>query len=208
MSWLCIPGWATSPDIFDPILPADLNIDRVDLNFFSEGEFTKVTKSHYDCVICYSLGSLLALKLMNINDVKKIIFIGGFSSFLGSDIKQAKLRKIKISLMIRGLKKAPSKVLKDFYTEAELNFNEKPTINVNNLIHGLELLRDCDMYQELCNTEAEIFTIHGKDDVIVPEELNRMQFEEKVSQRYILDGNHGIIESSSAEIQKILSEII
>ena len=208
MNWLCIPGWATSPDIFDSILPTELNIDRIDLNFFNKTEFPKLEIPSHDCIICYSLGSLLALRSMNINNVKKIIFIGGFSSFLGSDLKQAKLRKIKISLMIRGLKKDPSKVLKDFYNEAGLNFNKKPTININNLIHGLELLRDCDMYQELCETEAEIFTIHGKGDVIVPEELNRMQFKDKVSQRYVLDGGHGIIESRSDEIQKILSEII
>ena len=208
MKWLAIPGWATSPDIFDLILPENLNVECVDLNFYEQPEFPDIKINEFDGIICYSLGSLLALKNIEESNIKKIIFIGGFTSFPGSDAKQSKLRKMKVKLMIRGLKKDPEKILRDFSEEAGLNFTEKATINVNNLIHGLELLRDCDMSHALYKTEAEIFTIHGKDDVIVPEELNDMQFKEKVSQKYILDGNHGIIQNSSEEIKKILSEII
>ena len=118
------------------------------------------------------------------------------------------MRKMKINLMLRGLKRDPAKVIGDFYTEAGLKQSIEKTLNVNNLIHGLELLRDCDMSHALCNTEAEIITIHGKDDVIVPEELNRMQFTNTEKERYTLDGNHGIIQSKSPEIKKILSEIV
>ena len=205
MKWLCIPGWATGTDIFEDIIPDEASCDVVELNFFNNDDFPENITDGYQGIICYSLGSLLALGVSNI---KKIIFIGGFSFFPGVEAREAKMRKMKINLMIRGLKKNPEKTLEDFYTEAGLEVNVRKNLNVNNLIHGLELLRDCDMSHALCNTDAEIFTIHGKDDVIVPEELNRMQFTTIVKERFLIDGNHGIIQSQSPQIKKLLSEII
>ena len=134
--------------------------------------------------------------------IQKVILIGGFTYFPGED----KRRKLKISLMIRGLKKNPEKVLTDFYKEAELPEQSHDKINVNNLIRGLELLRDCDMSHALLNNDTKLYTIHGDQDSIVPEELNRMQF--KDSKHFSLEGNHSIILTKAKEIKKIISEII
>ena len=208
MKWLCIPGWATPPAIFNDLIPNKHQFHTLDLNFFNKDPFPEISLEGYEGLICYSLGSLLTLNSLEKSSLKKIVFIGGFTHFPGKDPKGSKLRKMKINLMLRGLKRDPAKVIGDFYTEAGLKQSIEKTLNVNNLIHGLELLRDCDMSHALCNTEAEIITIHGKDDVIVPEELNRMQFTNTEKERYTLDGNHGIIQSKSPEIKKILSEIV
>lgn len=202
MKWLCIPGWATGPGIFSNLLPKNTALKAIDLNFFNNEPFPKCDDSDPEGIICYSLGSLIALKLIEKRKTKKVIFIGGFSFFPGNDKK----RSLKINLMIRGLKKTPEKVLADFYEEAGLPLTTHTKININNLIHGLELLRDCDMSHALYNSDTEIFTIHGAQDSIVPEELNRMQFKE--SKHYSIEGNHSIILTKADEIKKIISEII
>ena len=202
MNWLCIPGWGTEPDIFNKIIPEGTQAETLDLNFFNEEDFPDTSQKKVDGVICYSLGSLIGLELMELTSIKKAIFIGGFSFFPGEDKK----RKLKINLMIRGLKKDPAKVLDDFYSEAGLPNLAGKEINVNNLIHGLELLRDCDMSHALCNNKSEIYTIHGDQDSIVPEKLNRMQFKE--SKHFSIEGQHSIILTQSNEVKKIISEII
>jgi len=202
MKWLCIPGWATDPDIFSEIPPSNHDFQKLDFNFFNDQDFPDCEELNADGIICYSLGSLIALQIMERKNIQKAIFIGGFTFFPGDDKK----RKLKISLMIRGLKKNPEKTLADFYAEAGLPQKSFTKINVTNLIHGLELLRDCDMSHALRNTNSEIYTIHGDQDSIVPEEQNRMQF--KNNKHFSLNGNHAIILSKSNEIKKIISEII
>ena len=202
MKCLCIPGWATSPDIFSDLLPDNLISEEVDFNFFNDLGFPENEEKEIDTILCYSLGSLYALTLMERVKIQKVILIGGFTYFPGED----KRRKLKISLMIRGLKKNPEKVLTDFYKEAELPEQSHDKINVNNLIRGLELLRDCDMSHALLNNDTKLYTIHGDQDSIVPEELNRMQF--KDSKHFSLEGNHSIILTKAKEIKKIISEII
>lgn len=206
MSWLAIPGWATQPDIFSDILPENLDIEIINLNFDQEREFPEIKNKKHDGIICFSLGSLLALEAVQKNEAEKIVFISGFTHFPGFDKMTSRKRKMKINLMIKGLKRDSAKTLADFYSEAGLSIEPSTFNNVTNLIHGLELLRDCDMSHALKNTEAKIFTIHGKNDSIVPEELNRMQFNNET--HFSLSGDHGIIQSKSEEIKKILSEII
>ena len=206
MSWLAIPGWATRPDIFSEILPENLDFELANLNFDNDGSFPEIKNKHYDGIICYSLGSLIALKAALKNSPEKIIFISGFTFFPGFDAIEARKRKMKINLMIKGLKRDAAKTLTDFYSEAGLTTKPSTANNVINLIHGLELLRDCDMSHALKNNVSKIFTIHGKNDSIVPEEMNRMQFNNV--NHISLAGDHGIIQSKNEEIKKILSEII
>ena len=202
MKYLCIPGWATNPDIFSDILPDKLISEAIDFNFFNDLDFPHEKEDkNIDTVICYSLGSLYALELIGKAKVQKVILIGGFTYFPGDDKK----RKLKINLMIRGLKQKPEKVLAEFYKEAGLPQQKHDKINVNNLIRGLELLRDCDMSHALLNNETKLYTIHGDQDSIVPEELNRMQF--KNSKHFSLEGDHSIILTKAEEIKKIISEI-
>lgn len=206
MSWLAIPGWATNPGIFSDILPENLDLELANLNFDNDGKFPEIKNIKYEGIICYSLGSILALGTLLKNAPEKIIFISGFTYFPGFDDLEARKRKMKINLMIKGLKKDAARTLTDFYSEAGLTVKSSTANNVINLIHGLELLRDCDMSHALKNTESKIFTIHGKNDSIVPEEMNRMQFNNE--NHISLTGDHGIIQSKSEEIKKILSEII
>ena len=206
MNWLCIPGWATTPEIFNDIIPANIPFERFDFNFFNNKDFNTGQYIKTEGIICFSQGSLTALQIAQKSDIKRIIFIGGFTFFPGHDVKTGKLRKMKINLMIRGLKKNREKTLNDFYIEADLPLKAPTTFNVTNLIHGLELLRDCDMSHALTEIDSEIETIHAREDKIIPESLHKIQF--KNARHYRLKGNHGSFLSQPDELKQILTEIL
>lgn len=206
MDWLCIPGWATTPDMFTNVMPEKSSFKTVDFNFFNDLAYPGELQANVQGIVCFSLGSLAALQLTTKIKIKKIVFLGGFTYFPGMQEKSARRRQMKINLMIREMKKNPLKVLNDFYQEAGLPAKKMTKMNTINLIHGLELLRDCDMSHVLAVTNSEVVTIHAKEDKIIPLEIHNKQF--MSGKHFLIEGNHGTFLSNPDKVKQILREVV
>ena len=205
MKWLCFSGWAVEPGLLKSIAPAD-DVIEVDYNFFKEGAFPEIEqvipKEPYS-ILCYSMGTLHALEAALLFPPQEIVSIAGFASFAGFG-KDAKKRRLLILQMIKGLKKSSEKTVNDFRRKAGLNNFNTSMFNTDNLIKGLELLKDCDMSQAL-NSELKLTLISSDNDEIVPAHISSQLLSGPGEKRLsILRGSHGAWQNNKEEIARII----
>ena len=209
MKWIGLPGWATNKNILSSLIP-DNQIELVDYNFYSEKDFPSINQvaslisgEEYG-IICYSMGSLLALELSQIKKPKLIISMGGFCHFPGYD-QNSKRRRLIIMQMLKGLKRDPAKTISDFNLKAGLTSLPQEYLNVNNLSKGLELLKDGDMSQAL-KSELDIISICAKEDEIVPDYISKQLLQGPGKRKAVfVSGNHGFVQNQE-NIQEIIKQ--
>ena len=202
MKWLCFPGWAVEFGHLRAMAP---EAEEINYHFYSEGSFPEIENfipSVPYSILCYSMGTLHALKAAQISRPEKIVSIAGFAHFPGKG-DDAKRRKLLIMQMIRGLKSNPVKTVKDFSLKAGLEPPSCDEFNTNNLIKGLELLKDCDMSQAL-NNNLNLTLISSDNDTIVPGHISKQLLSGEGCREHItIQGSHGAWQSKMEKIREI-----
>ena len=212
MNWISLPGWATDKSILTPLLPPEHSIEEIDFNFFNESPFPSVEHIASQLpesygIICYSLGTLVALKLSKIKLPEQIICIGGFSHFPGTGAL-SKRRKLQIRQMMKGIRIGAHKTVLDFCTQAQLKMPQYDYLNENNLLKGLELLKDCDMSQASESETLNIFSIYGNEDNIVPEVVSQQLMVGNGKRKMVkINGGHGIIHTHADTVKELIKGI-
>jgi hypothetical protein len=210
MNWLSLSGWAMEKCSLSSLLPQNSKVTEVDYHFFDDASFPDdrelekfIPEGPYN-IICYSMGTLTALKLCLIKKPEKMISICGFTHFPGCG-REAKRRKLNILQMIKGLKNNPTKTLEDFSIQAGLQLPELKFINQANLIKGLELLKDADTSLASQGVNIKLLSIYGNNDLIVPEAItDQMVPDHGNRQKVCLTGGHGIVQTHVNNIQELI----
>lgn len=210
MNWLSLSGWAMEKSSLSSLLPHDSKITEVDYHFFDDGSFPDdreleefIPEGPYN-IICYSMGTLIALKLCLIKKPEKMVSICGFTHFPGFD-REAKRRKLNILQMIKGLKNNPTKTLKDFSVQAGLQLPQLKLINQSSLIKGLELLKNDDMSLASQGENIKLLSIYANNDLIVPEAItDQIVTGNGNRQKACLAGGHGIVQTHVNNIQELI----
>ncbi|NQZ59824.1 MAG: hypothetical protein HRT88_20420 [Lentisphaeraceae bacterium] len=76
MKWICLPGWATEPQLLSDLLPESAEKIEIDFNFFHDEAFPAVNEIQQHIpdedygIICFSMGTLFALELCKIKQPK------------------------------------------------------------------------------------------------------------------------------------------
>ncbi|MCM8534433.1 MAG: hypothetical protein NE334_00695 [Lentisphaeraceae bacterium] len=212
MKWLLIPGWATAPDIFEPYLDlisspllynwgfetnSSISDDERILNELEDNDFG---------IISFSMGCLKSLEISQKLKPKKLIFIGGFSNFCGTSNRSQ--RQAQIGLMIKGLHSNPQKVLKRFYLGSQINESQlKGELNTDNLIKGLEKLKNDDFSSISNSLKLENHLIQGIQDAIVPNDIYQTIIGEQTIVHEI-EGGHGMLDNNRESVRRLLSQIL
>ena len=80
MKWICLPGWATEPQLLSDLLPESAEKIEIDFNFFHDEAFPAVNEIQQHIpdedygIICFSMGTLFALELCKIKQPKPLLF--------------------------------------------------------------------------------------------------------------------------------------
>jgi hypothetical protein len=210
MNWLSLSGWAMEKSSLTDLLPRDSQVTEVDYHFFSNGLFpdkqdleSLIPEGPYS-MVCYSMGTLSALELCGFKLPERLICISGFAHFPG-DGRDGKRRKLNILQMIKGIKNDSAKTLNDFTKQAGLKMPTPEFINEDNLIKGLELLKDGDMCLAAQNNNLKLLSIYGSEDRIVSKPINdQLMTDRGECQKVVLAGGHGIIQTHVNKIQDLI----
>ncbi|MCM8530597.1 MAG: hypothetical protein NE330_05490, partial [Lentisphaeraceae bacterium] len=166
MKCLLIPGWATSPNIFEPYLDLFDSPIRYDWGFTEnsnqsdDATILDQLREKDFAIVSFSMGCLKSLEFTKILPPSKLIFIGGFSKFCG--IQKKAQRELQIDLMIKGLHNNPQKVLKRFYLGSQISNSQlSGELNLGNLIKGLEKLKNDDFSAISNSLKLENHLIQG-----------------------------------------------
>lgn len=195
---IIISGWAVQTVVWRPILnllEKDYEVIIIDWNDvnshdgFKEKVMTILKENHINrfSIIGWSLGSLVAIDIVNTNSYKidNLILISGTSKFIQDQREKYNIgwhKKI-LQSMIYMLKKHPEETInkfhKNLFSKLEVKegyhdrySNEILTSNKNSSIEslalGLEYLMLKDFRDKINNINIPVLLIHGEKDLICP----------------------------------------
>ena len=174
---LWIPGWASTFEIWkEDIQTSFPNMEHLFLSFADLLEPRPVNASDIRNIVCWSMGALRTVQHSNSKDLKNIIYLHPAFDFCNA---QSGWNPKIINLMIRKLKKDKQAVLADFAKQMgfipqkqEEDWIQYATAQSSEeLIRGLEILRDEIFYPENVEKAYQEYCFFGKEDYIVKSEL-------------------------------------
>ncbi len=164
MKNLLFPGWASFRKFYEKELIEEFIYD--DFSYENNEEIN---------VIAWSMGTLKALEYIKNHKINKLIFLAPTSNFIKTTSREL------IDNMIEGIKANKIETLNNFY---RLNFsknsdylsfitnyeNEIIGMNEEELVRGLEFLRDKVVLDYSFENVKEIYVITGKRDKVINSE--------------------------------------
>ena len=226
MKTLFFPGWATSPEIFEPYY-RDLQPDSfmaMDFGYFSDRSGiaglkpteTAACLPDERCVIVgVSMGSLHALHAAALfpERVAGVLIVSGFARFLEDEGYPAQA-KTALETMRAQLAEKPRALLGGFYRSlaypSKIYFKVPDTLNLERLDEGLRLLGELDMRALLTNIGCPVSIVHGGRDKIVSRFCAEF-LAERISCANLTifdDAGHGVLATHAAECQKLLEDFV
>ena len=158
----------------------------VDYGFFSKGDGLELFSSESwlndlqpdssYMLIAHSMGALFALRNSQLrNSAERIIIYSGFARFAESEDNPYGKRVAEIEVMRKQLRRNPAMLLRSFYrtmmAPQKLRISQMEYYNTEKLDEGLELLKNCDIRNELDDLSVPVEIIHGAEDKIVSVKL-------------------------------------
>ena len=147
-------GWAVSSDALESLVSARYpNVDHLivdSVENWTEEAYRNI--DDVDWVLGYSTGAFLLLMEKSIlKRAKNVMLFAPFIDFRVESDLGGKTRRGQLEFLVRWLRKDPIVAIADFYQRAELRFSTPPklSLKVNDLIWGIELLRDTGLEPEV-----------------------------------------------------------
>lgn len=168
--FIFIHGWGFDKAIWQNIINLLLkksfcsSVFCIDLNFFSKGKDKtfKLGVPKKTIVVTHSYGLHWFLK--NKIECAGLINLFGSPDFTAYQV-ESKKKKLILKKMIKNFKNNPAKVLQDFYSKCEVEFN-KSSINFENLLNALNCLDEDKLEREFFKINFNIMSYYIIDDPI------------------------------------------
>ena len=180
---IILPGWGVPISEYEGV-GADLIVDYgfwgntpLSLEAPSEWLDSLIPNGKSYRLIAHSMGALFALRTSQLRDsASEIIICGGFSKFVKSDDNIYGQPPETVDLMLNQLKKNPFILLKSFYrtmNAPDKRLIKMPNVEINNeqLEIGLNVLKNCDIRNDLSSINLPVKIFHGEDDRIASYKL-------------------------------------
>ncbi|MEN7973695.1 MAG: alpha/beta hydrolase [Verrucomicrobiota bacterium] len=166
---LLITGWAHGKEAVQPM--ADALAADYDIRILTGAQvLNDQSIPSADHIVTGSMGGLLAMELLP-ESCRKLVLISSTAKFCADEDYTCGTPERVLSRMIRQLKRNPEAVLEEFYKNVHYPHQPLPTnpsCTQDNLVSGLEYLRDSDVRAKVPNIEIPALLLHGADDRIIP----------------------------------------
>jgi len=192
-------GWGLDPDFWRFLKPYFPEEDAFycDLGYFGENEPSpalreRVARSAGRGIQYIGIGHSLGLiKLLSLNiPFQCLIGLQSFIHFLGFNPELHEKRQQELAALTKHFTRSPIPTLKTFCKRCGLpaaSDEKLEQINQDNLSHDLELLS-----HPFDRPQVPLYIIGSQDDVIVPPELIRDNFENHALIEFLDTGKHGL----------------
>lgn len=198
-----IHGWGYAPSFWDRLTPffADKQTTLIDLGFLETDIPPPATikSSEKAIYITHSLGTLYALQ-HHTSDIAALIVINGFYNFAPFTDEKT------LTLMARGLKRAPEAQMKAFWKTCGLT-PSYAALNTEKLAEGLENLRSLNTESALENLSVPILVLTAEDDPIAPFSAMQKHWQAYPLQLH-LEGGHILPYTQSAWCAERIKEFL
>ena len=173
-SLLMITGWAYGSDAMQPL--ADTMVTRFGVRILTGAQvLTERSIPAADYIVTGSMGGLLALELLP-DACRKLVLISSTARFCSAPDYPCGTPERILQRMIRRLQRHPETVLEEFYRNVhhphEINASPAmefdPPSTLEELVRGLEYLRDTDVRDRLSSIDIPVLLLHGAEDRIIP----------------------------------------
>jgi len=190
-----LTGWAIPPSHYP--LPLHFKvIDSTEL-IFATGGLNEINASNIsaiqsieDTLVCFSLGSLIALHCFPLLRCKKLILVAPTLSFCSTTQNRLGTPSKILTSMIREIRSGNQSTLIHFYENCALKSIPAHEYSTDMLIGGLHFLQNCQIEPFIPSEIPEIVVFHGEQDRIIPFESGH-KVAEMLNARFIaVPGGH------------------
>jgi len=222
-----IHGWATTPEVWAgqkeyfsgeyEVILADISAAK-NIKEAADSVYGLVRDKNNFILIGWSLGWLVILELLKTFKIKPngIISVNSTAKFVDDGYLGAGPKKAHLDKTIRDCRRDAGRAFSDFYktilsdkgNEAFTGLNPDG-IDYNNLIHGLNMLKDCDYREFIKDVRIPALFIAGEQDTICPQEAS-FYMQEKIqgSKLKIMECGHMPFWSNAVEFNSMVHNFL